>query len=53
MYYNLRMVYITTPDKATAKNLGHKILQKTPSSLCKYCGRNGVYVLVGGEDHRR
>ena len=28
MYYNLRMVYITTPDKATAKNLGHKILKK-------------------------
>ncbi len=28
MYYNLRMVYITTPDKPTAKNLGHKILQK-------------------------
>ena len=28
MYYNLRMVYITTPDKATAKNLGRKILAK-------------------------
>ena len=26
MYYNLRMVYITTPDKATAKTLGRKIL---------------------------
>ena len=28
MYYNLRMVYITTPDKVTAKNLGRKILEK-------------------------
>ena len=28
MYYNLRMVYITTHDKATAKNLGRKILEK-------------------------
>ena len=27
MYYNLRIVYITTPDKTTAKNLSHKILQ--------------------------
>ena len=27
MYYNLRMVYITTPDKATAKTIGRKILK--------------------------
>ena len=27
MYYNLRIVYVTTPDKTTAKNLSHKILQ--------------------------
>jgi len=28
MYYNLRMVYITTPDNETAKDIGRLLLEK-------------------------
>ena len=34
MYYNLRMVYITTPDKTTAKTLGHKKILTNHLAAC-------------------